>query len=56
MSFFYIDVRELWQTEAFYFAGGLLVCLACWGVEVVVWLVRSMPTPGPGDTLKERKC
>ncbi|WP_164507248.1 hypothetical protein [Companilactobacillus furfuricola] len=21
-----------------------------WGVEVVVWLLRSMPTPGPGDT------
>ncbi|WP_281273596.1 hypothetical protein [Companilactobacillus furfuricola] len=26
------------------------------GVEVVFWLIRSMPTPGPGDTLKERKC
>ncbi|WP_125771699.1 hypothetical protein [Companilactobacillus furfuricola] len=21
-----------------------------WGVEVVFWLLRSMPTPGPGDT------
>ncbi len=27
-----------------------------WGVEAVFWLLRSMPTPGPGDTLKERKC
>ncbi|WP_164507353.1 hypothetical protein [Companilactobacillus furfuricola] len=22
----------------------------CWGVVVVFWLLRSMPTPGPGDT------
>ncbi|WP_164507209.1 hypothetical protein [Companilactobacillus furfuricola] len=22
----------------------------CCGVAVVVWLLRSMPTPGPGDT------
>ncbi|WP_164507321.1 hypothetical protein [Companilactobacillus furfuricola] len=21
-----------------------------WGVEVVFWLLRSIPTPGPGDT------
>ncbi|WP_164507183.1 hypothetical protein [Companilactobacillus furfuricola] len=21
-----------------------------WGVVVVFWLLRSMPTPGPGDT------
>ncbi|WP_164507306.1 hypothetical protein [Companilactobacillus furfuricola] len=27
----------------------MLVCLV-FGVEVVVWLLRSMPTPGPGDT------
>ncbi|WP_164507243.1 hypothetical protein [Companilactobacillus furfuricola] len=39
--------------------------LLCWGPvgfvwlvgwEVVVWLLRSMPTSWPGDTLKERKC
>ncbi|WP_164507346.1 hypothetical protein [Companilactobacillus furfuricola] len=45
-----IDVREPWQTEAFYFAGLVLVCLVSWGVGGGILVVRSMPTPGPGDT------
>ncbi|WP_164507351.1 hypothetical protein [Companilactobacillus furfuricola] len=29
--------------------GGRFVSLVS-GIEVVFWLLRSMPTPGPGDT------